>query len=179
MLKYLSPYKRKVALRKYFSKCNLHNIWQKMERLPNFHMAMHLLRVRSWHGVEFDIKIINQNWAKLGILPPHPQLVNLIIRKGLDRNKNIQMQILHELGHVQAFPFVFLYYLPLYSSAKLININSWIISTIGLFFFWEIIAEIYVFLKYDDYISAYTDSTIFYVVLFWIIALFFVVLPFL
>jgi len=141
-------------------------------------MVMYQRRVRSWHGVEFDIKIINQNWAKLGILPPHPQLVNLIIRRGLGKDKNIQMQILHEFGHVQAFPFVFLYYLPLYLSAKLGNINNWFVATLGLFFFWEMIAEIYVFFKDENYINAYINNLSLYTVFFWVIAVIFIVLPF-
>ncbi len=135
-------------------------------------------KVRSWHGLVFEIEIVNGKWARLGFLPPHPQLVNLIIRRGLSRRIGDEMQILHEFGHVQAFPVVFIYFLPLYLMVKLGSAEDLIPAILGFFFFWEIAAEAYVFLKVKDYIKIYRKNLRVSVPLFWFTALLFALYPF-
>ncbi len=136
-------------------------------------------RVRSWHGLEFDIRITGQRWAKLDSMPPHPQLVNMVIRRGLDTDKNLEMQVLHELGHVQAFPFVFAYYLPVYLLAKPASVGGWVLATAGMLFFWELLAEAYVCWKRSSYFKDYAENLSLFPVFFWITALIFMLLPFL
>jgi len=112
-------------------------------------------RVRSWHGLEFTIEIRN-GWAKIGFFY-HPQLANFFMRFGLPERERVRMEILHELGHVQTFPFVLAYYIPFYLSSVSEGLKI-AISTVGMLFFWEVLAELYVFLKYGKYIAVYKKN---------------------
>jgi|GEM_PF-2143546 hypothetical protein len=118
-------------------------------------IVMERRRVRSWHGLEFTIELQN-GWAKIGFFF-HPQLANFFMRYGLPEKDRVEMEILHELGHIQMFPFVLAYYIPFYLSGISGGFEIGI-ATAGMFLFWEVLAEAYVFFKYRTYIEVYRKS---------------------
>lgn len=75
-------------------------------------MADRLQKVRSWYGLRGEIGVDNQLWhlVRVGGVPlPHPPLINLVLRAGLPREERLRLNFLHELGHLQTFPFAFLH----------------------------------------------------------------------
>ena len=75
-------------------------------------------------------------------MPPHPQLVNMLLRIGLSKDVSVHLQILHELGHLQSFPIMLL------AGALFLMLSTPLWPTlIGLFLLWEILSEAYVILR--------------------------------
>ncbi len=100
------------------------------------------LKVKTWYGLSTTVKLFGTAWASIGPLPPHPQLVNIVLRIGLSRENSVHLQLLHETGHLQTLPIlvvpgVLFYYLslPLFP------------AVIGLLVISEILAEAYVMAK--------------------------------
>ncbi|MFV1956409.1 MAG: hypothetical protein ACC640_01395 [bacterium] len=100
------------------------------------------LKVKTWYGLSTTVKLFGTAWASIGPLPPHPQLVNIVLRIGLSRENSVHLQLLHETGHLQTLPIlivpvVLFYYLslPLFP------------AVIGLLVISEILAEFYVMAK--------------------------------
>jgi hypothetical protein len=112
-------------------------------------------RVRSWQGLEFTIEIRN-GWAKIGFFL-HPQLANFFMRYDLPEKDRVEMEILHEFGHVQVFPFVLAYYVPFLISG-IPRRFEFLIVTAGMLLLWEVLAEAYVFFKYPSYTEVYRKS---------------------
>lgn len=75
-------------------------------------------------------------------MPPHPQLVNMLLRMGLSNEDSVHLQILHELGHLQSMPLVVL-------AGVLVFSLSWPLmpSLAGLFIIWEVLSEAYVIFR--------------------------------
>ncbi len=125
--------------------------------------------VKSWHGLEFEIVIWSNWWAKIGFMR-HPQLANFLMRYGLPEKERVKMEALHEFGHVQTFPIVLIYYLPF----LFLEIPGWvefIIITAGMLLFWEILAEGYVVIKYSRYFEIYRKKFHPLYFIFWIITI--------
>lgn len=81
-------------------------------------------------------------WAAIGPMPPHPQLVNMLLRIGLSKEDSMHLQVLHELGHLQSLPLMILIgALPILFSWPLLP------SLAGLFILWEVLSESYVILR--------------------------------
>lgn len=133
-------------------------------------------RVRSWQGLEFNIEI-RDGWAKLGFFY-HPQIANFFMRYGLPRMVRLEMEILHELGHIQSVPFVFAYYFPFYLMEKLHGAMSIFITTLGMFLFWEVLAECYVLWSHKGYFGAYKHNVSILTITFWLTVWFIVLIPF-
>lgn len=96
----------------------------------------------TWYGLSLTVKIYNNVWASIGPLPPHPQLVNIVLRFGLNKEDSAHLQLLHEWGHLQSLPVM----------AVLAGL-FWYLSfpvlpaVAGLFILWEMLSESYVILK--------------------------------
>ena len=86
-------------------------------------------------------------------MPPHPQLVNMLLRLGLSREDSLYLQALHELGHLQSLPLMIILALaPFLLSWPLIP------SLAGLFVAWEILSEGYVIWREKgNYICIYRN----------------------
>lgn len=126
-------------------------------------------RMRSWHGLEFEIVIWGNWWAKIGFML-HPQIANFMMRYSLPENVRGRMEALHEFGHVQAFPLVLIYYLPF----LLAGIPGWwelAIITAGMLLFWEVLAEAYVAVKFEGYFEVYRKRFHPLYITFWIVTI--------
>ncbi len=131
--------------------------------------------MKSWHGAEIEISVYENHWARVGFLT-HPQIANFFMRYGLPRKMRGELELLHEFGHVQMFPLVFIYYLPF-----LFKISEWFefaIITAGMLIFWEILAEIYVVGKYRWYFEVYKKNLHSLTVFFWIAVILVSAVPF-
>ena len=98
--------------------------------------------MKTWNGLSLTVKLYNNVWASIGPLPPHPQLVNIVLRFGLNKEDSVHLQLLHEWGHLQSLPVmavlgILFYYLSFPTFP----------AVIGLFILWEIFSESYVILK--------------------------------
>ena len=133
-------------------------------------------KVRSWHGLEFTIEILN-GWAKIGFFL-HPQVANFFLRRGLPEKERIEMEILHEFGHVQTFPFVLIYFIPLRVFYGVSGLFEMAIAAVGLLFFWEILAELYVISKTRNYFKIYAEKKPICAPVFWIFLTLFSAIPF-
>jgi len=122
-------------------------------------------RVKSWQGLEFAIEIQN-GWARIGFFL-HPQLANFFMRYGLPEKERVEMEILHEFGHVQVFPFVLAYYVPFLISGTPGRFEL-LIATAGMLLFWEVLAEAYVFFRYPAYTEVYRKSLHLITIAFWV-----------
>jgi hypothetical protein len=99
-------------------------------------------KLKTWYGLTMTLRFYGTHWAAVGPMPPHPQLVNMILRIGLSREDSERLQILHELGHLQSLPMM----VPLIFIAFRF---SWppLLAIAGLFFLWEVLSEAYVILR--------------------------------
>jgi len=96
-------------------------------------------KMRTWYGLTMTLRFYGTHWAAVGPLPPHPQLVNMLLRIGLSKEDSVHLQILHELGHLQSLPLM----VPIGALPFLL---SWplVPALAGLFVLWEILSEAYV-----------------------------------
>jgi len=95
--------------------------------------------LRAWYGLSLTLRFYGTHWAALGPMPPHPQLVNMILRAGLEKRDSLHLQVLHELGHLQSLPLMFV------AGGLLLgfSVPLWP-SLIGFFLLWEVLSEAYV-----------------------------------
>ena len=99
-------------------------------------------KMRTWYGLTLTLRFYGTHWAAVGPLPPHPQLVNMLLRIGLSKEDSVHLQILHELGHLQSFPIMVLF------GALFFKLSTPLWSTLlALFLLWEILSEAYVILR--------------------------------
>ncbi len=121
-------------------------------------------KYRAWYGMSFSVEIRGR-WAKIGFFL-HPQIGNFFMRYGLSEEEKLEMEFLHEAGHVQMFPFVWGYYIPflIYNCF----IENFLLITVGMLMFWEILAELYVIKKFRGYFHTYKSSLSPVTLLFWI-----------
>ncbi|AIY91107.1 hypothetical protein [Geoglobus acetivorans] len=132
-------------------------------------------RVRSWHGLEFEIVVWSNWWAKIGFML-HPQVANFMMRYSLPEDVRGKMEVLHEFGHVQMFPLVLIYYLPF----LFLGIAGWwefVIITAGMLLFWEVLAEAYVAMKFDGYFEVYRQNLHPVTAIYWVLIVTAVLLP--
>ena len=133
-------------------------------------------KLRSWHGLEVHITIYNSHWAKTGFLV-HPQIANFFMRFGLPEKVRVEMEILHEFGHIQTFPLVLIYYVPF----LLVNESGWLnfaVISAGMLLFWELISEIYVLMKYRGYLKIYRNNLHPVTAVYWTVLIPSAVIPF-
>jgi hypothetical protein len=99
-------------------------------------------KLRAWYGLTLTLRFYGTHWAAVGPMPPHPQLVNMLLRMGLSKEDSVHLQILHELGHLQSLPLMVPVGITLYWF-------SWSLlpALAGLFVLWEILSEAYVILR--------------------------------
>lgn len=99
-------------------------------------------KLKTWYGLTLTLRLYGTHWAAVGPMPPHPQLVNMILRIGLSKDDSVHLQILHELGHLQSLPLLVL-------AGALLFWFSWPLFTslVGLFILWEVLSEAYVILR--------------------------------
>ncbi|MDF1536031.1 MAG: hypothetical protein P1S46_05935 [bacterium] len=99
-------------------------------------------RMHTWYGLTLTLRFYGTHWAAVGPMPPHPQLVNMILRIGLSKVDSLHLQILHELGHLQSLPLMILAGVTLFLfSAPVLP------AAISLFVLWEVLSEAYVILR--------------------------------
>ncbi len=133
--------------------------------------------VKSWHGLEFEI-VVWSNWrAKIGFMI-HPQVANFMMRHGLPESVRGKMEVLHEFGHVQTFPFVLIYYLPFLLFSSISDIYEFIVVTAGMLLFWEVLAEMYVFARFEGYLSVYRKHASTLTLIYWIALSMLLIFPF-
>ena len=99
-------------------------------------------KLRTWYGLTLTLRFYGTHWAAVGPMPPHPQLVNMLLRVGLSKEDSVHLQILHELGHLQTLPLIVLI-------SAVPFLYSWpaLTSLGGLFILWEILSESYVIFR--------------------------------
>ncbi len=90
------------------------------------------------------------------------------MRYGLSEKEKLEMEFLHEFGHVQVFPFVWVYYIPFFIYNHLTE--NFLLVTAGMLMLWEILAELYVIKKSGSYFHVYKSSLSPVTLLFWIVA---------
>lgn len=61
-------------------------------------------KLRTWYGLSLTLRLYGTHWAAVGPTPPHPQLVNMLLRLRLSEEDSLHLQVVHELGHLQTFP---------------------------------------------------------------------------
>jgi hypothetical protein len=99
-------------------------------------------KIRTWYGLTLTLRFYGTHWAAVGPMPPHPQLVNMLLRIGLSKEDSVHLQILHELGHLQSLPLMVLAAtVPVLSSTPILP------TVVGLFILWEVLSEAYVILR--------------------------------
>lgn len=85
------------------------------------------------------LRLYGTHWAAIGPLPPHPQLVNMLLRVGLSREDSLHLQVLHELGHLQSLPIMVL------AGVFLLLVSPPLLpSVFGFLALWEVLSESYV-----------------------------------
>ena len=99
-------------------------------------------KLRTWYGLTMTLRFYGTHWAAVGPMPPHPQLVNMILRMGLSKEDSVHLQILHELGHLQSLPLMILAGVVLFLLSA-----PFLPAVAGLFILWEILSEAYVILR--------------------------------
>ena len=124
--------------------------------------------------MDFSIEI-KDGWAKIGFFL-HPQIGNFFMRFGLPAKERIEMEFLHEFGHVQGFPLVLVYYIPFLLSKNITG--NFILITVGMLMFWEIIAEIYVIKNFERYFEVYKTDLKPVTLIFWFGVLVITLYPF-
>ena len=99
-------------------------------------------KLRTWYGLTVTLRFYGTHWAAVGPMPPHPQLVNMLLRVGLSNEDSVHLQILHELGHLQSLPLIVLAGVTMYWF-------SWPLFTslAVLFVLWEVLSEAYVIFR--------------------------------
>ena len=99
-------------------------------------------KLRTWYGLTLTLRFYGTHWAAVGPMPPHPQLVNMLLRVGLSKENSVHLQILHELGHLQSLPLIVLAGVTMYWF-------SWPLFTslAVLFVLWEVLSEAYVIFR--------------------------------
>lgn len=112
-------------------------------------------KMRTWYGLTLTLRFYGTHWAAIGPMPPHPQLVNMLLRIGLSKEDSMHLQVLHELGHLQSLPLMVLATaVPVLSSTPVLP------AVIGLFILWEILSEAYVILREGrNYLRIYGIGT--------------------
>ena len=98
--------------------------------------------MRTWYGLTLTLRFYGTHWAAVGPMPPHPQLVNMLLRMGLPKEDSIHLQILHELGHLQSLPLMVLA-----GTALFLFSAPFLPAAISLFVLWEVLSEAYVILR--------------------------------
>jgi hypothetical protein len=99
-------------------------------------------KLRTWYGLTLTLRFYGTHWAAVGPMPPHPQLVNMLLRVGLSKEDSVHLQILHELGHLQSLPLIVLAGVTMYwFSGPLFT------SLAVLFVLWEVLSEAYVIFR--------------------------------
>lgn len=99
-------------------------------------------KMRAWYGLTLTLRLYGTHWAAVGPLPPHPQLVNMLLRIGLSKEDSVHLQALHELGHLQSLPLMVL------AGGLLFLASAPALPAIaGFFVLWEILSEAYVILR--------------------------------
>ncbi|MGD8353808.1 MAG: hypothetical protein PVJ01_06540, partial [Pseudomonadota bacterium] len=98
--------------------------------------------LKAWYGISMTLRLYGTRWASVGPFPPHPQLVNMVLRIGLSKDDSVHLQVLHELGHLQSLPLI----IPI---SAIPFVLSWPLlpSIAGLVLLWEIMSESYVILR--------------------------------
>lgn len=110
-------------------------------------------KMRTWYGLTLTFRFYGTHWAAVGPMPPHPQLVNMLLRLGLSEEDSLHLQLLHELGHLQSLPFM----VPL---ALFPLLFSWPapVSLAALFLLWEVLSEGYVIARErGNYLRIYRE----------------------
>jgi len=108
------------------------------------------LRVHSWFGVNAVVRAAGSMECDLvveGKAFPHPSLVNLFIRRGLNDDARLRLGAWHEFGHLQALPFAALFALTMVA-AIVRNprrlLRKIVAALIGVEAAWELASESYV-----------------------------------
>lgn len=96
-------------------------------------------KVRTWYGLSLTLRFFGTYWAAIGPLPPHPQLVNMVLRIGLSTDDSLHLQTIHETGHLQTFPALVLAGFLLF----LVSDSLWF-TLVAFLVLSEIMAEAYV-----------------------------------
>lgn len=134
-----------------------------------------LVQVRTWYGATGRVELHDPFWHLAGLRGldiPHPPLVNLLIRKGLQRAAKRELSFLHELGHLEMLPFALL-------STAVLLVRAWQTGQLrwrrlpwlwaGHHALWEMLAENYVMwrsgLRYKALYAGRLHSGLF---LFWL-----------
>ncbi len=124
-----------------------------------FHLPM---RIHSWYGVNAVVRGAGGMECDLvveGKAFPHPSLVNAFIRRALPRDERFYLGVWHEVGHLQALPFVIPFALTLI--AVILRrprplLPKLIAALLGTQAVWELASETYVVTKTrKDYRRAY------------------------
>ena len=85
------------------------------------------------------LRFFGTHWAAIGPFPPHPQLVNMVLRIGLSTDDSLHLQTVHETGHLQTFPALVLAGVLL----VLLSDSLWI-ALLAFLVLSEVMAEAYV-----------------------------------
>jgi len=111
------------------------------------------MKVKTWYGLSLTVKLFGTAWASIGRTPPHPQMVNIVLRMGLLKEDSVHLQLLHEAGHLQTLPIlIVLGVLFYYLSMALLP------AAFGLLVISEILAESYVIAKEGkNYLRIYSS----------------------
>lgn len=99
-------------------------------------------KLRTWYGLTLTLRFYGTHWAAVGPMPPHPQLVNMLLRIGLSKEDSVHLQVLHELGHLQSLPLMVL------AGGALFLLSAPVLpAAAGLFILWEVLSEACVILR--------------------------------
>lgn len=138
------------------------------------------IKKRTWFGMEGVVEISQSFFHKAGlgkIVIPHPPLVNLLLRLGLNRDDKNLLSITHEFGHLQTFPQSVIYFLLISYFTIIQGRTSWqeilflLISTHSV---WEIMAELFTISSSGhQYKLLYKEVSVIPRIVFWTITILF------
>ncbi len=134
-----------------------------------------VIRWRTWYGLTAVIEIYNRSIHRAGfgkILIPHPPAVNWLLRLGLSNDSYYKLSKIHEFGHFQTLPIIFVYFaaagwwIITGCQTTLFGIVALVMSILAMA---EILAEAYVrFNTGSLYAQHYKGISIFPRLLFWV-----------
>jgi len=133
------------------------------------------VKKKLWYGVKGSVKIgpgFIHRAGLSGILIPHPPLVNLLLRIGLNQREHLKLGISHEFAHLQSMPFMVVYTIALFIVAWWYNDKlgwQWIVLLLlSSHAAWEMMAEAITVIKHkNEYSFIYRNVSPLPRILFW------------
>lgn len=134
----------------------------------------------TWYGLPYRVRY--GGWCDLevaGLPMPHPSLINVFIRRGLEESARARLTRLHEQGHLETLPLALAYGLFGLALGRSRSPRAgWFLWLLGLEAAWELLTESYVVSRNPGaYRQAYRGTPNRWILAFWPLAALGALLP--